>query len=167
VALFIGLATMYFNAKQADRQTKFQEIDAIAKMMPYLTSEKPTQVAWALQTLVALGYQIPAANLAINAGQVGAQVLTSLSKEEDPAVKSAAQEAQKRNAERTRDVQTRLKALSLYDGAVDGSFNPQLDQAIRNFQKRQGMDADGIVGPVTYSKLEAATARPPNMPPTR
>jgi peptidoglycan hydrolase-like protein with peptidoglycan-binding domain len=36
---------------------------------------------------------------------------------------------------------------------VDGIFGPVTDTATRSFQARTGLEADGIVGPLTYEKL--------------
>ena len=36
---------------------------------------------------------------------------------------------------------------------VDGIFNAQLDTAVKQFQQGEGLTADGIVGPQTWSKL--------------
>jgi peptidoglycan hydrolase-like protein with peptidoglycan-binding domain len=49
-------------------------------------------------------------------------------------------------------VQTVLKKWGYYTGAVDGVFGPKTRQAVINFQKKNGLVADGIVG----SKTEAA-----------
>jgi spore cortex-lytic enzyme len=49
-------------------------------------------------------------------------------------------------------VQTVLKKWGYYTGAVDGVFGPKTRTAVINFQKKNGLVADGIVG----SRTEAA-----------
>ncbi|MDH7478865.1 MAG: peptidoglycan-binding protein [Syntrophomonadaceae bacterium] len=51
------------------------------------------------------------------------------------------------------EVQERLRELGIYQGAVDGVFGPRTDAAVREFQRRNGLRVDGIVGPATYNKL--------------
>lgn len=56
-------------------------------------------------------------------------------------------------------VQTRLKnAYSLYAGklALDSSFGPSTERAVKEFQRRSGLVADGVVGPKTWSALGLA-----------
>ena len=41
---------------------------------------------------------------------------------------------------------------------VDGDFGTKTDEAVRDFQKKHGLTADGIVGPKTYEALKKALA---------
>ncbi|NLM21892.1 MAG: LysM peptidoglycan-binding domain-containing protein [Peptococcaceae bacterium] len=50
-------------------------------------------------------------------------------------------------------LQTRLKNLGYYPGAIDGIFGPQTELAVIRFQRDRGLTPDGIVGPHTYNAL--------------
>jgi peptidoglycan hydrolase-like protein with peptidoglycan-binding domain len=54
-----------------------------------------------------------------------------------------------------KQIQTALAAHG-YKVTVDGQFGPQTAQAVKAFQKAAGVKQDGIVGPVTWTKLQAA-----------
>nr|WP_274389122.1 peptidoglycan-binding domain-containing protein [Streptomyces taklimakanensis] len=41
-----------------------------------------------------------------------------------------------------------------YHGALDGLFGPQTLAAVKEFQRRNGLVVDGIVGPRTWGELE-------------
>lgn len=58
------------------------------------------------------------------------------------------------------DVQTRLKTLGYYTGIVDGAFGYTTKQAVERFQRANNLKADGVVGPITWEKMMAATAIP-------
>jgi peptidoglycan hydrolase-like protein with peptidoglycan-binding domain len=47
-------------------------------------------------------------------------------------------------------------------GPIDGIFGSKTLTAVRQFQDRNGLTADGVVGPVTRSKIERITAAIPS-----
>lgn len=54
----------------------------------------------------------------------------------------------------TKDVQQALKAAGFYQGNVDGKSGPLTRQAVEEFQRINGLKADGVVGHQTWSKLQ-------------
>lgn len=52
-----------------------------------------------------------------------------------------------------RFLQIRLRRSGHYGGAIDDSFGPQTDSAVRAFQTSRGLSADGSVGPKTRQRL--------------
>jgi peptidoglycan hydrolase-like protein with peptidoglycan-binding domain len=54
-----------------------------------------------------------------------------------------------------KQIQTALVAHG-YKVATDGAFGPQTAAAVKDFQKKNGLTQDGVVGPVTWAKLQAA-----------
>ncbi|MBR6029873.1 MAG: D-alanyl-D-alanine carboxypeptidase family protein [Clostridia bacterium] len=57
------------------------------------------------------------------------------------------------------NLQSRLKALGYYTGELDGQFGPGTLAAVTAFQRENGLEADGIAGPETQTKLFSASAR--------
>lgn len=51
------------------------------------------------------------------------------------------------------EIQSRLKKWGYYSGKVDGIFGTQTRNAVIKFQKKNGLDADGIVGAKTLAAL--------------
>lgn len=52
-----------------------------------------------------------------------------------------------------RSIQTKLKSLGFYKGAVDGIYGTATQKAVRAFQKSVGITADGIAGQKTLLYL--------------
>jgi glycosyltransferase XagB len=61
----------------------------------------------------------------------------------------------KGGSERVRDVQVSLRALGYPPGPIDGLFGPRTEQAVLRFQRAQGLQPDGIVGPYTLRRLRS------------
>ena len=62
-----------------------------------------------------------------------------------------------------KDLQEALKALGFDVGAVDGVFGKKTEDAVKAFQKLQEIDADGIVGPVTWINIDEADQSEPTL----
>lgn len=56
-------------------------------------------------------------------------------------------------------LQTRLKELGYYTDAVDGQFGPGTRTAVTEFQRQNGLGADGIVGTETSTLLYSDAAK--------
>ncbi len=50
-------------------------------------------------------------------------------------------------------LQQRLRTLGTYSGSLDGIFGPETERGVIQVQRNAGIEADGIVGPVTWSVL--------------
>jgi murein L,D-transpeptidase YcbB/YkuD len=50
-------------------------------------------------------------------------------------------------------LQKKLLAKGFNPGAIDGAFGPNTEDALKRFQEREGLDADGIAGPQTLTAL--------------
>ena len=53
-----------------------------------------------------------------------------------------------------RTVQTKLKRWGYYSGSVDGIYGSKTKQAVKDFQRKNGLAVDGIVGPKRRQHLE-------------
>lgn len=52
-----------------------------------------------------------------------------------------------------KEVQRRLKNWGYYSGSVDGIFGSKTAEAVKYFQRKSGLTADGVVGKATYEAL--------------
>lgn len=52
-----------------------------------------------------------------------------------------------------KQIQTKLKSWGYYKGSVDGIFGSQTFNAVKNFQKKNGLTADGIAGAKTLAAM--------------
>ncbi len=69
-----------------------------------------------------------------------------------------------------RSLQQRLKDLQYYKGTVDGDFGAGTESALKAFQARNGLTADGVAGPNTLAILNSSSAKKapsPTTPPTK
>ena len=57
----------------------------------------------------------------------------------------------------TREIQQALKNAGFYQGAIDGKVGPRTKEAVREFQRINGLKVDGVVGKQTWAKLSAYT----------
>ena len=51
------------------------------------------------------------------------------------------------------EIQTKLKNWGYYSGSVDGVFGSKTEEAVKLFQKKNGLTVDGKVGPATLKAL--------------
>ena len=60
-----------------------------------------------------------------------------------------------------KDLQEALKALGFSSGAADGVFGAATEKAVKAFQSSVGIEADGIVGPLTWRNIDEADQSEP------
>lgn len=61
------------------------------------------------------------------------------------------------SGEAVRTIQTKLQRWGYYDGAIDGIFGSETTAAVKEFQRKNGLAVDGIVGPRTLEALGMPT----------
>jgi peptidoglycan hydrolase-like protein with peptidoglycan-binding domain len=54
----------------------------------------------------------------------------------------------------SQEIQQALKNANLYQGKIDGNIGPETNRAIKEFQTRNNLNADGRVGLKTWEKLK-------------
>ena len=52
-----------------------------------------------------------------------------------------------------RQIQTKLKRWGYYNGNIDGIYGSQTQEAVRYFQRKNGLTVDGIAGPATLKAM--------------
>lgn len=55
------------------------------------------------------------------------------------------------------NIQTRLKRWGYYSGSIDGIYGRKTEEAVRYFQRKNGLTVDGIAGPKTLAKIGLPT----------
>lgn len=55
------------------------------------------------------------------------------------------------------NIQTRLKNWGYYTGSVDGIYGWRTSNAVKSFQRKNGLTADGVAGPATLAKIGLPT----------
>lgn len=50
-------------------------------------------------------------------------------------------------------LQKALTAAQVYSGPIDGTFGAEVGRAVKDYQQRQGITANGIAGPATMHEL--------------
>lgn len=56
-------------------------------------------------------------------------------------------------------IQNKLKQWGYYNGAIDGSYGSKTYQAVKNFQAKNGLTADGVAGMKTLEALVISTKK--------
>lgn len=56
-----------------------------------------------------------------------------------------------------RQIQTKLKQWGYYKGTVDGVYGSGTKSAVVSFQRKNGLNADGVAGPATLAKIGVRT----------
>lgn len=61
-----------------------------------------------------------------------------------------------------RQIQTKLKRWGYYNGNIDGIFGSQTLEAVKYFQRKNGLTVDGIAGPKTLAAMGIMTSSTTN-----
>lgn len=64
------------------------------------------------------------------------------------------------SGDEVRQIQTKLKAWGYYNGNIDGIYGSKTLQAVKLFQKKNGLTADGIAGENTLSAMGISNSSP-------
>ncbi|MCD8180718.1 MAG: spore cortex-lytic enzyme [Firmicutes bacterium] len=55
------------------------------------------------------------------------------------------------------NIQTRLKSWGYYSGSIDGIYGWRTANSVKEFQRKNGLTADGVAGPATLAKIGLPT----------
>ena len=97
--------------------------------------------------------QATAATLGLEPGTLLAETTPGQSVAAPPPLPPAPLPSDRLSASSIRSVQTRLRALNFYGGAVDGIWGQSTQTAIERFQQGRGLQANGQLNPATISAL--------------
>lgn len=61
-----------------------------------------------------------------------------------------------------KEIQTRLKKWGYYSGNTDGIFGSRTKEAVKYFQRKNGLTADGVVGKATLAALGISSPSTPS-----
>lgn len=62
------------------------------------------------------------------------------------------------SGDKVKAIQQKLKDLEYFTGSCTGTFGPATEEAVKAFQRKNGLSADGVVGDGTMSKLFSSKA---------
>lgn len=68
------------------------------------------------------------------------------------------------SGKQVKTLQNRLIVLGYLTGEADGSFGSATEDAVAAFQKRNGLDNDGVAGPTTLTRLYSSSAKKASSP---
>jgi len=65
------------------------------------------------------------------------------------------------SGEEVKQLQRLLQARGLYDGPIDGQFGPKTKAGVTAYQKKNGLEVDGVVGQQTWGSMLFGASYPP------
>jgi len=96
--------------------------------------------------------------------KIGQATRETISKTESPLTENEPTVSVSKSAESTsselaalpssQEIQQALKNANLFQGKIDGNIGPKTKRAIKEFQTRNNLNADGKVGSKTWEKLK-------------
>lgn len=111
-----------------------------------MTKSSAAKIAWQVVVIILLNLVL------IAASQAGANTPQTSETETQTVLSKMGS-----RGEEVRKIQQKLKDLGYDVGNVDGIFGLQTQKAVLEFQRKNGLNADGIVGQLTLSALGIST----------